>query len=151
MAIAPHNVQRGTVLGVHRLPFHVQNSATGDVYLPVLGKYRILSIAIVPQVDQSGFTGCTARLFAPDGTTPITSALAIDIAAGAMSGAFPVDLSNNNSVDAETAPLVLTITNPGSDTLDMQVLLLISEPLTADAGAYTDYVPVDPANGQPVI
>ena len=151
MAIAPHNVQRGTVLGVHRLPFHVQNAATGDAFLPVFGKYRIVGVVIVPQVDQSAFTGCTAQLFAPDGTTPITSALAVDIAAGSMAGAFTVDLSNNNVVDAEADPLVLTITNPGSDTLDMQVLLLISEPLTADAGAYTDYVPVDPGNGQPVI
>lgn len=151
MAIAPHNIQRGTVLGVHRLPFHVQNAATGDAFLPVFGKYRIVAIVIVPQVDQSAFTGCTAQLFAPDGTTAISSAIAIDVAEGMYVGELPAQLSNNNIVDTTTGPFVLTITNPGSDTLDMQVLLLISEPLTADAGAYTDYVPVDQATGQPVI
>lgn len=151
MAIAPHNIQRGTVLGVHRLPFHVQNAATGDAFLPVFGKYRIVAVAIVPQVDQSAFAGCTAQLFAPDGTTAISPAIAIDVAEGTQVGELAPRLSNNNIVDTTTGPLVLTITNPGSDPLDMQVLLLISEPLTADAGAYTDYVPADPANGQPVI
>ena len=151
MAIAPHNVQRGTVLGVHRLPFHVQNVATGNVYLPIFGRYRIVGAVIVPQVDQSAFTGCTARLYATDGTTPITAAVAVDIADGAQAAVYLGGMTNNNDVNAESLPLVLTITNPGSDTLDMQIMLLLSEPLTADAGAYTDYVPADPSNGQPII
>lgn len=140
MPIVSHSVQRGAVLGVHRLPFHVVNAATGDAFLPVVGKFRIAGVMIVPQVDQSAFTGCTARLFAPDGTTPITDALAVDVADGVQVSAALSDLSNNNIVDAEQNPLVLTVTNPGNDPLDMQVIVLYSTSLTNDAGAYTDYV-----------
>jgi len=146
MPIVSHSVQRGAVLGLHRLPFHVVNAATGDVFLPLCGKFRIAGVVIVPQVDQSSFAGCTAQLFAPDGTTPITDALAIDVADSAQVVAVLNDLSNNNIVDAVYSPLVLTITNPGSDPLDMQIVLLYSTSLTNDAGAYTDYVLVVPSD-----
>jgi len=151
MPVASHSIQRGAVVGVHRLPFHVVNAATGDAYLPILGKYRIVGVIIVPQVDQSSFTGCTAQLFAPDGTTALTAALEIDKAAGETIGAAGSAMSDNNIVDSTSAPLVLTVTNPGSDNLDMQVLLLYSTPLTNDAGAYTDYIPTVPGASEPMI
>lgn len=151
MPVASHSIQRGAVVGVHRLPYHVVNVATGDAFLPLFGKYRIVGVIVVPQVDQSSFTGCTVRLYAPDGTTPLTDALAVDVADGTTVTAMGTDLSDNNIVDATSDPLVLTVTNPGSDDLDMQVLLLYSQSLSNSAGAYTDYIPTVPGSSEPVI
>jgi hypothetical protein len=138
MAIVPHSVARGAVLGVQRLTQTVNIAATGDVYIPLLGKFRIVAVAIVPLVDQSSFTGVTAQLFAPDGTTALTDALAIDEDAG-----YQVDgdaiAPDNNIVDAQSEPLILTVTNAGSDTLKFQILVLYSNSLSSDAGQYTDY------------
>jgi hypothetical protein len=140
MPIVSHSVARGAVLGVQRLPLTVDNAATGDVYIPLFGKFRIVAMIIVPLLDQSSYTGVTAQLFAPDGTTAVTEALEIDVADGVQvtgGGVAP----DNNLVDCEGGPLVLTVTNAGSDTLKFQVLILYSTPLSSDAGQYVDYIP----------
>lgn len=139
MPIVPHSVARGAVLGVQRLTQTVDNAATGNVYIPLLGKFRIVAVAIVPLLDQSSFTGVTAQLFAPDGTTALTDALAIDEVAGYQGDADGIS-PDNNIVDAQSDPLVLTVTNAGSDTLKFQVLVLYSNSLSSDAGQYTDYI-----------
>jgi hypothetical protein len=139
MPIVSHSVARGSVLGVHRINQIVDNVATGDVYIPLFGKFRIIGIAFVPLVNQSGFAGVTAQLFAPDGTTALTADTAIDFNAGDQIGALGV-APDNNLVDCESAPLVLTITNPGSDTLKFVVLLSYSTALASDAGQYQDYI-----------
>lgn len=147
MPIVSHSVARGSVLGVHRYSQTIDNVATGDVYIPLFGKFRIVSVVAVPLVDQSAFTGCTAQLFAPDGTTAVSDTLEIDVADGtqvSVPGAAP----DNNLVDCENNPLVLTITNPGSDTLKFVVLVLYSTALSSDAGQYQDYIPN--VSGQPI-
>jgi hypothetical protein len=147
MPIVSHSVARGAVLGVHRYSQTVDNVATGDVYIPLFGKFRIVVMIIVPLLDQSSFTGVTAQLFAPDGTTALTDDTAIDEVAGEQIGAGGT-APDNNLVDCEQAPLVLTVTNAGSDTLKFQVLILYSTPLSSDAGQYADYIPV--INSTPV-
>jgi hypothetical protein len=148
MPIVSHSVARGSVLGVHRYSQTVDNAATGDVYIPLFGKFRIVAMAIVPLVDQSSFTGVTAELFAPDGTTSLTQAVEIDVAAGVQASS-PGVAPDNNLVDCETEPLVLTVTNAGSDTLKFQVLVLYSTPLSSDAGQYVDYILN--VNGAPIL
>lgn len=149
MPVVSHSIGRGMLVGVHTTHINVDNVATGDVYIPLFGVNRIVGVLIAAQVDQSSFTGCTAQLFQPNGTTPITDALDIELADGSTVGVVNEQLSNNNNVDGTTGPLVLTITNPGSDTLKMIVQLTFSQPLSQVSGQYVDTVPVT-GQGAPI-
>lgn len=149
MPVVSHSIGRGMLVGVHSTHLVVDNVATGDVFIPMLGVNRIVAVLITAQVDQSSFTGCTAQLFQPDGTTPITDALNIELADGDTIGTAGDELSNNNSVDGSAGPLVLTITNPGSDTLKMIAQLTFSQPLSQVSGQYVDHVPVT-GQGAPI-
>jgi len=135
MPIVSHSVARGSVLGVHRISQTVNIAVAGDVYIPMFGKFRIVGMGIVPLVDQSTFTGTEVQLFAPDGTTALTDVIAIDVADGTQVSSLGLE----NLVDAEGSPLVLTITNPGPDTLSFQVIVMYSTALTSDSGQYQDY------------
>jgi len=146
MPIVSHSVARGSVLGVQRLLETVDNTATGNVYIPIVGKFRIVAMSIVPLRDQSAATA-SCRLYAPDGTTALTASVDLSDVAGVQTtvqGTAP----DNNLVDCETQPLVLTVTNAGAATLKFQVLILYSTSLSSDAGQYVDYIPA--INSTPV-
>lgn len=147
MPIVSHSVARGSVLGVQRILKTVSSDAGSvDTYIPLFGKFRIIGVAFVPLVDQSGFT-VSAQLFAPDGTTALTADTDIGFTAGDQIGALCI-APDNNLVDCESLPLVLTITNAAADTLSFEVLVMYSTALASDAGQYQDYLLN--VSGQPI-
>ena len=139
MGIGTSNVKRGAVLGQQRFVQRVQNAATGTKRILLTGVNRIVAIQVMPNVNQSAFTGCTARLFAADGTTPLCEAIAIDEAVGFIAqSTTPTAAANQQEVLAGGSGLVLAITNPGSDTLDFDFAVIYSAPLINQVSGYIE-------------
>lgn len=139
MGIGTSNVTRGAVLGQQRFVQRIENAATGTKRILLTGINRIVAIQVMPNVDQSAFANCTARLFAEDGTTPLCEVIAIDVAAGVIvQSATPTAAANQQEVNAGDSGLVLAITNPASSTLDFDFAVIYSAPLVNQVGGYIE-------------